>query len=238
MTLGVLRRLVSVTSAQAVQPWHQPFLPLLGTRSYFVPMVVEAVPGGERAMDIWSLLLKKRIVFVQGEINDANANMTVAQLLYLESVHPHEPVHMYINSPGGSVTAGLAVLDTMAHISPPVETCVTGLAGSMGSLLLAAGSRGKRRALPHARVMLHQPLGGTSGQASDIEIQAQQMQKTKETIVGIYAEHTGQPVELLYSKLDRDFWLTASEAQEFGIIDSVIKPRPRPDPDSTAGAQQ
>jgi ATP-dependent Clp protease, protease subunit len=188
-------------------------------------MVIESVPGGERSMDIWSLLLQKRVVFLHGEVTDDKANSIVAQLLYLESVNPEEPVEMYINSPGGSVTAGLAIYDTMMYVNPPVHTFVTGQACSMGSLLLAAGKRGKRFALQHSRIMLHQPLGGASGQASDVLIQAQEIQKTKETIVDIYSRTTGQSTEDLNRFLDRDYWLSPAKAVDFGVIDQVLEKR-------------
>jgi ATP-dependent Clp protease, protease subunit len=188
-------------------------------------MVIESVMGAERSMDIWSLLLQKRVIFLHGEVTDDKANSLVAQLLYLESVNPEEPVEMYINSPGGSVTAGLAIYDTMQYVNPEVHTFVTGQACSMGSLLLAAGTPGKRYALKNSRIMLHQPLGGTQGQASDIMIQAKQMEKVKDTIVGIYSETTGKEKADLMQLLDRDFWLTSQEAIEFGVVDQVLDKR-------------
>jgi ATP-dependent Clp protease, protease subunit len=190
-----------------------------------VPMVIENMPGGERHMDIWSMLLKKRIVFLQGEITAASATSLIAQILYLESVHKHDSIQMYINSPGGSVVAGLAIFDTMNYVSTPVETLVAGQASSMASLLLCAGERGKRRALPNSKIMMHQPLGGTSGQASDILIQAHQMERTKQQLVEIYAERTGQMKEVILERMDRDFWLTAAEAVQFGVIDTVVEHR-------------
>lgn len=176
-------------------------------------------------MDIWSLLLQKRVIFLHGEVIDEKANSIVAQLLYLESTNPEEPVELYINSPGGSVSAGLAIYDTMKYVNTPVHTFVSGQACSMGSLLLAAGEKGKRHSLKHSRIMLHQPLGGASGQASDILIQAKEIQKTKDTIIGIYAEATGQSKDNLTQLLDRDHWLTAEEAVEFGVIDTVLDKR-------------
>lgn len=176
-------------------------------------------------MDIWSLLLQKRVIFLHGEVMDEKANSIVAQLLYLESMNPEEPVELYINSPGGSVSAGLAIYDTMKYINTPVHTFVAGQACSMGSLLLAAGEKGKRHSLQHSRIMLHQPLGGASGQASDILIQAKEIQKTKDTIIDIYAEATGQSKEDLTKFLDRDHWLTAKEAVDFGVIDTVLDKR-------------
>jgi ATP-dependent Clp protease, protease subunit len=195
-------------------------------RNYiYTPMVIESVMGAERSMDIWSLLLQKRVVFLHGEVTDDKANSLVAQLLYLESVNPEEPVEMYINSPGGSVTAGLAIYDTMLYVNPPVHTFVTGQACSMGSLLLSAGTPGKRYALKNSRIMLHQPLGGTQGQASDIMIQAKQMEKVKDTILDIYSQTTGKKKADLMQHLDRDFWLTSPEAIEFGVIDQVLDKR-------------
>lgn len=188
-------------------------------------MVIEQGPGGERGMDIWSLLLRKRIIFLQGEITEHSANSIVAQLLYLESVNPKESIHMYINSPGGLVTAGMAIFDTMNYISPPIETFAAGQAASMASFLLAAGEKGKRYALPHARIMLHQPMGGTSGQASDIQIAAKEMERTKKTLVKILSEKTGQSEKVVEQKIDRDFWLTPEEAKSFGVIDQVLTPR-------------
>jgi ATP-dependent Clp protease, protease subunit len=184
-------------------------------------MVIEQVAGGERSMDIWSLLLKKRIVFLQGEVTDSSSTALIAQMLYLESVHRDEAIQMIINSPGGSVSAGLAIYDTMNYISTPVETLVTGQASSMGSLLLCAGSPGMRKALPNSKIMMHQPLGGTQGQASDIQIQARQIEQTKARLIDIYARHTGQDRNDIERNIDRDFWLTPEEAQEFGVIDVV-----------------
>lgn len=176
-------------------------------------------------MDIWSLLLQKRVIFLHGEVIDEKANSIIAQLLYLESTNPEEPVELYINSPGGSVSAGLAIYDTMKYVNNPVHTFVAGQACSMGSLLLAAGEKGKRHSLQHSRIMLHQPLGGASGQASDIQIQAKEMQKTKDTIINIYSDATGQSKEDLTKLLDRDHWLTAEEAVDFGVIDTVLDKR-------------
>ena len=176
-------------------------------------------------MDIWSLLLKKRIVFLQGEVTDSTATALIAQLLYLESVHKHEPIQMCINSPGGSVSAGLAVYDTMNYISTPIETLVAGQASSMGSLILAAGQPGMRKALPNSKIMMHQPLGGTSGQASDIRIQAREMDLTKTRLIDIYAKHTGRDRQEIEAKIDRDFWLTPEDAMNFGVIDAVVQRR-------------
>jgi ATP-dependent Clp protease protease subunit len=192
-------------------------------------MVIENVPGGERSMDIWSMLLKKRIVFLQGEVTDASATSLIAQILYLESVHKNESIQMYINSPGGSVCAGLAIFDTMNYVSTPVETLVAGQASSMASLLLCSGARGKRRALPNSRIMMHQPLGGTSGQASDIMIQAREIGRMKKRLVEIYADRTGKPQSMIWERMDRDYWLTPSEAVQFGLIDKVVEQR-QPDP--------
>ena len=188
----------------------------------YVPMVVERSNRGERAYDIYSRLLKDRIVFVGGPIDDTVANVVVAQLLFLESEDPDKDIHLYINSPGGVVTAGLAIYDTMQYIRPDVSTICIGQAASMGSLLLTAGAKGKRYALPLARIMIHQPLGGAQGQSTDIQIQAKEILRLREVGNDILAKHTGQPREKLIADTERDNFMTAEEAKEYGLIDEVI----------------
>lgn len=193
--------------------------------SYLIPMVVEQSGRGERSYDIYSRLLKDRIIFLGTAIDDAVANVVVAQLLFLESEDPEKDVFLYINSPGGIVTAGLAIYDTMQYIKSPVSTICTGQAASMAAILLAAGAEGKRIALPNARVMIHQPLGGAQGQASDIEIQAKEILKIKGSLNSILAKHTKQPIERISSDTDRDFFLSAEESVRYGIVDKVIEKR-------------
>ena len=190
--------------------------------SYLVPMVVEQTNRGERSYDIYSRLLKDRIIFLGSAIDDTVANLVIAQLLFLEAEDPDKDISLYINSPGGSVSAGLAIYDTMQHIRADVSTICVGLAASMGALLLAAGEKGKRFALPNAEVMIHQPLGGTRGQAIDIEIHARHIIATKENLDRILAERTGQPLERIQKDTDRDNFMTAVEAKEYGIIDEVM----------------
>lgn len=192
---------------------------------YLIPTVIEQSGRGERAYDIYSRLLKDRIIFLGTAIDDDIANLIVAQLLFLESEDPEKDVFLYINSPGGVVTAGLAIYDTMQYIKPAVSTICTGQAASMGAVLLAAGASGKRIALPNSRVMIHQPMGGTQGQASDIEIQAKEILKTKNTINEILAKHTKQPIEQIKIDTDRDFFMSADEAMKYGIVDKVIEKR-------------
>lgn len=187
-----------------------------------IPYVVEQTNRGERAYDIYSRLLKDRIIFLGTAIDDVVANTVVAQLLFLAAEDPDKDIHLYINSPGGSVTAGLAIYDTMQYIKPDVSTICIGLAASMGSFLLAAGTKGKRFALPNSEVMMHQPLGGVRGQATDIKIHADWIIKTKQKLNRIYAERTGQPLERIEQDTDRDFFMTAEEAKEYGLIDQVI----------------
>jgi len=194
-----------------------------------VPMVVEQTNRGERAYDIYSRLLKERIIFVTGVIEDHMASLVTAQLLYLESENPKKEIAMYINSPGGVVTSGMAMYDTIQFIRPPVSTLCTGQAASMGSLLLTAGEKEMRFALPNARIMLHQPSGGFQGQASDIERHAEDIIKTKRRLNEIYVHHTGQDYDKIEQTLDRDYFMTAEEAKKFGIIDDVIKERTIPD---------
>src|SRR5579859_1181718 len=186
-----------------------------------VPMVVEQTARGERAYDIFSRMLKERIIFLVGPVNDAVASLTCAQLLFLESENPNKDIHFYINSPGGIVTSGLAIYDTMQYIRPEVSTVCIGQAASMGSLLLAAGAKGKRYSLPNARIMVHQPSGGAEGQAADIEIQAREILRMRHRLNEIYVEHTGKPIEEIELALERDKFLDPFEAKAFGIVDEV-----------------
>jgi ATP-dependent Clp protease protease subunit len=193
-----------------------------------VPMVVEQTSRGERAYDIFSRLLKERIIFLVGGVNDAVASLVCAQLLFLESENPNKDIHFYINSPGGIVTSGLAIYDTMQYIRPEISTVCIGQAASMGSLLLAAGAKGKRFALPNARIMVHQPSGGAEGQAADIEIHAREILRMRQRLNEIYVKHTGQTLEQIELALERDKFLEAHEAKAFGIIDEVVDSRPKP----------
>ena len=190
-----------------------------------VPMVVEQSARGERAYDIYSRLLKDRIVFLVGPVEDHMANLVVAQLLFLESENPDKDIHLYINSPGGSVSAGMSIYDTMQFIRPDVSTLCVGQAASMGAFLLAAGAAGKRYALPNSRMMLHQPSGGSRGVAADIEIQAQEILLMRERLNRLIAEHTGQPIETIEKDTDRDFWMSPDQAAEYGLVDTVQKTR-------------
>ncbi len=191
----------------------------------YVPMVVENTGRGERAYDIYSRLLKDRIVFLGTQVDDHVANLIVAQLLFLESEDPEKDIQFYINSPGGSVTAGMAIYDTMQYIKPDVSTICLGQAASMGALLLSAGAAGKRYSLPNARIMIHQPLGGAQGQASDIEIQAKEILRLKDSLNQIMAKHTGQPLKRVQQDTDRDNFMSGQEAKEFGLVDHVIEYR-------------
>ncbi len=191
----------------------------------YVPIVVEQTGRGERAYDIYSRLLKDRIIILGSPVDDNVANLITAQLIFLESEDPKKDIHLYINSPGGSVTAGLAIYDTMQFIQPDVATLCLGQAASMGALLLAAGAPGKRGALPHGRVMIHQPSGGFHGQATDIDIQAREMARTKEILNEILSRHTGQPVERVVGDTERDNFMSADEAKAYGLIDNVIRER-------------
>ena len=193
---------------------------------YLIPTVIEKSQFGERAYDIYSRLLKERIVFLGGGINDAVANIIIAQLLFLESEDEKKDIKLYINSPGGSVTAGLAIYDTMQYVKPEVATICVGIAASMAATLLAAGAKRKRFALPNSEILLHQVMGGAEGQAVEIEIAARQIIRVKEKINTILAKHTGQKIEKLERDTDRDFWLTSVEAKEYGIIDEIIKRKP------------
>lgn len=191
-----------------------------------VPMVVEQSSRGERAYDIYSRLLKERIIFLTGPVYDQVSSLICAQLLFLESENPNKDISFYINSPGGVVSAGLAIYDTMQYIRSPVSTLCIGMAASMGSLLLTAGAKGKRFALPNARVMVHQPSGGAQGQATDIEIQAREILELRKRLNQIYVHHTGQPVEAIEAKLERDSYMSAEEARDWGLIDQVVTERP------------
>jgi ATP-dependent Clp protease protease subunit len=190
-----------------------------------IPMVVEQTSRGERSYDIYSRLLKERVVFAVGPVEDHMANLIVAQLLFLESENPDKDIHLYINSPGGSVSAGLAIYDTMQFIKPKVSTMCIGMAASMGAVLLAGGAAGKRFALPHSRVMIHQPLGGYQGQATDIEIHAREILKIREQLNGILAHHSGKPMERIQSDTERDNFMSGTEAAEYGLIDQVVESR-------------
>jgi ATP-dependent Clp protease protease subunit len=191
-----------------------------------VPMVIEQSGRGERAYDIYSRLLKERVIFMVGPVNDQMANLVVAQLLFLESENPDKDISLYINSPGGSVSAGMAIYDTMNFIKPDVSTLCTGMAASMGAFLLTAGAKGKRYSLPNSKIMIHQPLGGAQGQATEIEIAAREILKTREQLNKLLAENTGQPLSKIENDTERDYFLSAAEAKDYGLIDQVIAKRP------------
>lgn len=198
---------------------------MLGIQNLGVPIVIEQSARGERAYDIYSRLLKERVIFLVGPVEDYMANLIVAQLLFLESENPDKDIHIYINSPGGSVTSGMAIYDTMQFIRPDVNTLCVGMAASMGALILAGGAKGKRHALPNSRMMIHQPHGGAQGQASDIEIQAKEIIKTKKRLNEILAHHTGQPFDAIARDTDRDNFMSGEEAVAYGLIDSVMEKR-------------
>jgi ATP-dependent Clp protease, protease subunit len=204
-----------------------------------IPMVVEQTARGERAFDIFSRLLKERIIFLPTHIEDEIANLVIAQLLFLEAEDPDKDMHLYINSPGGSVTAGMAIYDTMLYVKPAISTICMGQAASMGALLLAAGTKGKRFALPHARILIHQPLGGVQGQATDIDIQAREILRMREELNRILVHHTGQSMERIQRDTDRDFFMTAEQAKGYRIVDEVITSRPimRPVPEGPVAAR-
>ena len=187
-----------------------------------VPMVVEQTSRGERSYDIFSRLLKDRIIMLSGEVNDDTANLVVAQLLFLESEDPDKDIHLYINSPGGSITSGMAIYDTMQYVKPDVSTICIGMAASMGSFLLSSGAKGKRFALPNSEIMIHQPLGGFQGQATDFDIHAKRILKIKESLNKILSENTEQPLEKIKSDVERDYFMTAEEAMNYGLVDKVI----------------
>lgn len=195
--------------------------------SYLVPMVVEQTGRGERAYDIYSRLLKDRIIFVGTAVDDQMSNLVVAQLLFLQAEDPDKEVSIYVNSPGGSVTAGLAIYDTMQHIKPPVSTICVGLAASMGALILAGGTKGRRYCLPNAKTLIHQPIGGAQGQATEVEIAAREILRTKELVNKILSKHTGQPLDKIRKDTDRDFWMTAEESKAYGLIDDVLNLGPK-----------
>jgi ATP-dependent Clp protease, protease subunit len=193
--------------------------------STLVPMVVEQTARGERAFDIYSRLLKERVVFIVGPIDDYMANLVVAQLLFLESENPDKDIHLYINSPGGVITSGLSIYDTMKFIKPDVATMCIGQAASMGAFLLSAGTKGKRYSLPHSRIMIHQPSGGAQGQATDIEIQAREILFLRERLNKLMAEHTGQPLERIARDVERDYFMSAETAKDYGLIDQILDKR-------------
>jgi ATP-dependent Clp protease protease subunit len=203
-----------------------------------IPMVVELTARGERAFDIFSRLLKERIIFLPTYLEDEFANVVIAQMLFLEAEDPDKDIHLYINSPGGSVTAGMAIYDTMLYVKPAISTICMGQAASMSALLLAAGTKGKRFALPHARILIHQPLGGVQGQATDIDIQAKEILRMREELNRILVHHTGQSMEKIQRDTDRDFFMTAEQAKEYRIVDEVISSRTttRPDPEGAVTA--
>jgi ATP-dependent Clp protease protease subunit len=190
-----------------------------------IPMVIDKSPFGERAYDIYSRLLKERIIFIGGPITDEEANSVIAQLLFLDHEDPKKDIQIYINSPGGSVTAGLAIYDTMQHVKPDVSTICVGMAASMAAVILAAGKKGKRFALPNSEILIHQIMGGAEGQATEIEITAKQILKLKERLNQILSKHTGQPLAKIEKDTDRDYYMTSQEAKEYGIIDNIIKPK-------------
>jgi ATP-dependent Clp protease protease subunit len=204
---------------------HNVFDPNNAPSNALVPMVVEQTSKGERSYDIYSRLLKENVIFLVGQVEDHMANLIVAQMLFLEAENPEKDIYLYINSPGGSVTAGMAIYDTMNFIKPDVSTVCVGQAASMGAFLLSGGAKGKRYALPNARVMIHQPLGGFQGQASDFEIHAKEILSIKEKMNRLMAEHTGQPYEKVAQDTDRDNFLSATESQEYGLIDKVLTNR-------------
>ncbi|MEK7363836.1 MAG: ATP-dependent Clp endopeptidase proteolytic subunit ClpP [candidate division NC10 bacterium] len=193
-----------------------------------VPIVVEQTPRGERAFDIFSRLLKERIIFLPTYIEDELANLVIAQMLFLEAEDPDKDIFLYINSPGGSVTAGMAIYDTMQYVKPTISTICMGQAASMGALLLTAGTKGKRFALPHARIMIHQPLGGVQGQATDIDIQAKEILRVRDELNLIFVHHTGQSLERIQRDTDRDFFMTPEQARAYGLVDEVISSKPTP----------
>lgn len=204
---------------------------------YYVPSVIETTGRGERAYDIYSRLLKDRIIFIGTPINDGVANSVIAQLLFLQMEDPKKDIHVYIHSPGGYVTAGLAIYDTMQYVTCDICTYCIGQAASMGAVLLAAGTKGKRYALPHARIMIHQPLGGAQGQATDISIQAKEILRTKRTLNEILSLHTGQPVEKVEKDTDRDFFMSGEDAKTYGIVDEVVASRKQVKPEFNGSAQ-
>lgn len=226
-TSTMLRPVVASTPSSTDVTALRAFGTTTPARMPMIPMVVEQTGRGERAYDIYSRLLKERIICVMGGINDDVASLIVAQLLFLQSESNKKPIHMYINSPGGSVTAGLAIYDTMQYVLPPIATWCVGQACSMGSLLLCAGADGMRYSLPNARIMVHQPSGGVQGQATDIQIQAEEIIKMRSQLNGIYAKHTGQPLSLLEPMMERDRFMTPDQAKQLGLIDVVLQSPPK-----------
>jgi len=199
----------------------------LDTRALgLIPMVIEQSGRGERSYDIYSRLLKERVIFMVGPVNDQTANLVVAQLLFLESENPDKDISLYINSPGGSVSAGMSIFDTMNFIKPDVSTLCIGMAASMGAFLLSAGAKGKRYSLPNSKIMIHQPVGGTQGQATEIEIHAREILKTREQLNRILADNTGQPLDKIQRDTERDYYLSADESKDYGLVDQVIAKRP------------
>ncbi|KAJ1937875.1 hypothetical protein GGF37_005030 [Kickxella alabastrina] len=239
-TLHLLRQSSTPSSVLAMRSYRTPLglgnwngQPPSAPTSSLVPIVIEQSPRGERSFDIFSRLLKERIIMLNGPVNDSMSSVVVAQLLFLEAEDPEKPISMYINSPGGSVTAGLAIYDTMQYIQCPISTLCTGQACSMGSLLLTAGSKGQRFSLPHSSVMVHQPSGGAEGQASDIAIHAREILKTRERLNRIYSRHTGQGLDVIEHAMERDNFMTPEEALAFGLIDKVLEKRvPESTPDA------
>lgn len=195
--------------------------------SYLVPMVIEQTGRGERAYDIYSRLLKDRIIFVGTPVDDQMANLVVAQLLFLQAEDPDKEVSVYVNSPGGSITAGLAIYDTMQHLKCPVSTICVGLAASIAAVVLTGGTKGKRYCLPNAKTLIHQPLGGVQGQATEVQIAAREILRTKETLNRILVRHTGQPLERIERDTERDFWMSAEESKAYGLVDDILVPGPR-----------
>jgi|ERR1712227_10363 len=226
MIQGISRSLLCVRSA--LQGCSRQFHRQQGVLSPLIPFVIEQTGRGERSYDIYSRLLKERIICMMGPVNDEIASVIIAQLLFLQSESSKKPIHMYINSPGGLVTAGLGIYDTMQYILPPIATWCVGQAASMGSLILTAGSPGMRHSLPNSRIMIHQPLGGASGQATDIMIHAEEIIKTKKQLTALYHKHTGQPMEILESKMERDTFMDPHQAKEFGLIDNILEHPPTP----------
>jgi len=222
LPLGTAFRRLPPLRSRLLRPATRP------ATSGLIPMVLESTPRGERAFDIFSRLLQERIICLNGPIHDDLTSVVVAQLLYLEAQSVEKPIYMYINSPGGVVTSGLAIYDTMQFVKPPVATLCVGQACSMGSLLLAAGAPGMRRALPNSRIMIHQPSGGFHGQATDIEIHAKEILSLRERLVGIYAHHCGKPAEMVATAKERDNFMSPEEARDFGLIDEVVNKREAP----------
>ncbi|VUZ52575.1 unnamed protein product [Hymenolepis diminuta] len=220
-----LRTLCCIRPHFAAIPQKHPLFTSLNSNYALVPMVLDKSAAGERAYDIYSRLLKDRIICLMGPVNDDLSSIILAQMLFLQSEDKHAPIHLYINSPGGVITSGLAIYDTMQYIDPPIYTWCIGQASSMGSLLLAAGAPGHRYALPHSRIMVHQPSGAAQGQASDIMIQAEEIVKTRKILNSLYAKHTSQPLVTVEKWMDRDFFMTPEDALQFGLVDKIMEPK-------------